>query len=46
MIVDATRFPDWVNVLELVEIYWDEVGIDMNIGGISGELLTERRRSQ
>ena len=45
MIVDATRFPAWVNVLELVDLYWDEVGIDMNIGGISGELLTERREA-
>ena len=43
MIVDATRFPAWVDVLELVDLYWDEVGIDMNIGGISGELLEERR---
>lgn len=43
MIVDGTRFPDWVNVLELVELYWEKVGIDMNIGAISGELLTERR---
>jgi peptide/nickel transport system substrate-binding protein len=43
MLVDGTRFPDWVDVLQLVEIYWDEVGIDMNIGAISGELLTERR---
>ncbi len=43
MLVDATRFPAWVNVLELVDLYWDEVGIDMNIAGISGELLTERK---
>ena len=43
MIVDATRFPAWVDVLEFVELYWAEVGIDMNIGGISGELLEERR---
>jgi hypothetical protein len=43
MLVDATRFPAWVNVLELVDLYWDEVGIDMNISGISGELLTERK---
>ena len=45
MLVDGTRFPDWVNVLELVEIYWGEIGIDMNIGAISGELLTERREA-
>ena len=45
MIVDATRFPAWIDVLELVEIYWEEVGIDMNIAGISGELLTERREA-
>ena len=43
LIVDATRFPAWVDVLELVEIYWEEVGIDMDIDGISGELLDERR---
>ena len=42
MLVDATRFPAWVNVLELVDLYWDEVGIDMNVSGISGELLLER----
>lgn len=40
--VDATRFPDWVDVLELVDLYWEAVGIDMNIDGISGELLQER----
>ena len=34
-----------MNVLELVDLYWDEVGIDMNIAGISGELLTERRKA-
>jgi peptide/nickel transport system substrate-binding protein len=34
-----------VNVLELVDLYWDEVGIDMNIAAISGELLTERREA-
>jgi peptide/nickel transport system substrate-binding protein len=45
MIVDGNRFPDWVNVLELVDIYWDEIGIDMQIGAISGELLTERRNA-
>lgn len=45
MIVDATRFPDWVNVLELVQIYWKAVGVDMNIGGITGDLLEERRKA-
>jgi len=45
MILDATRFPDWVNVLELVQIYWKAVGVDMNIGGISGDLLEERRKA-
>lgn len=45
MIVDGTRFPAWVNVLELVDLYWDAVGIDMNISAISGELLTERREA-
>ncbi len=40
--VDATRFPAWVDVLELVDLYWDAIGIDMNIDGISGELLQER----
>jgi peptide/nickel transport system substrate-binding protein len=45
LIVDATRFPAWVDVLELVEIYWEEVGIDMDIAGISGELLDERRQA-
>ena len=44
MDVDATRFPAWVNVLELVDLYWDEVGIDMSIAGISGELLEERQQ--
>jgi peptide/nickel transport system substrate-binding protein len=43
LIVDATRFPAWVDALELVEIYWEEVGIDVDIEGISGELLDERR---
>jgi len=43
LIVDATRFPAWVDALELVEIYWEEVGIDMDIDAISGELLDERR---
>jgi peptide/nickel transport system substrate-binding protein len=42
LLVDATRFPDWVDVLELVDIYWDEIGINMNVTGISGELLQER----
>jgi peptide/nickel transport system substrate-binding protein len=45
LIVDATRMPDWIDVLELVDIYWDEVGIDMTIQGISGELLDERRQA-
>jgi peptide/nickel transport system substrate-binding protein len=45
MLVDGTRFPDWVNVLELVELYWEKIGIDMQIGAISGELLTERREA-
>jgi peptide/nickel transport system substrate-binding protein len=43
LIVDATRFPAWVDALELLEIYWEEVGIDVDIEGISGELLDERR---
>ena len=45
LIVDATRFPAWVDALELVEIYWGEVGIDVDIEGISGELLDERRNA-
>ena len=45
LVVDATRMPDWIDVLELVDIYWDEVGIDMTIQGISGELLDERRQA-
>jgi peptide/nickel transport system substrate-binding protein len=45
LIVDATRFPAWVDVLELVELYWEEVGIDMDIDAISGELLQERRQA-
>jgi peptide/nickel transport system substrate-binding protein len=45
LIVDATRFPAWVDVLELVEIYWAEIGIDVDIVGISGELLDERRQA-
>jgi peptide/nickel transport system substrate-binding protein len=28
-----------------VEIYWEEVGIDMDIDAISGELLDERRQA-
>jgi len=45
LIVDATRMPDWIDVLEMVKIYWDQVGIDMTIQGISGELLDERRQA-
>jgi peptide/nickel transport system substrate-binding protein len=45
LIVDATRMPDWIDVLEMVKIYWQPVGIDMEIQGISGELLDERRKA-
>jgi peptide/nickel transport system substrate-binding protein len=45
LIVDATRMPDWIDVLELVDIYWNEVGVDMTVQGISGELLDERRKA-
>jgi peptide/nickel transport system substrate-binding protein len=45
MIVDGTRFPDWVDILEFVDLYWAEIGIDMNIDAISGELLDQRRNA-
>lgn len=45
LIVDATRMPDWIDVLEMVEIYWQKVGIDMDLQPISGELLDQRRRA-
>lgn len=45
LIVDATRFADWVDSMELVSTYWKNVGIQMNVSGISGELLQTRRES-
>ena len=45
LLIDGTRFADWVDAAEMVEGYWQEIGIDMNIASISGELLTERRNA-
>lgn len=45
LIVDATRMEDWVDSMELVSGYWEDVGIDMNVTGISGELLQTRREA-
>ncbi|MCB0113046.1 MAG: ABC transporter substrate-binding protein [Caldilineaceae bacterium] len=45
LLIDGTRFTDWVDAAELVEIYWAEVGVDLNIASITGELLTERREA-
>lgn len=41
--VDDTRFPDWVDVLELVKKYWAAVGIDMQVQAMDGTLLQARR---
>lgn len=43
LLIDGTRFTDWVDAAELVELYWEAVGVDMNVVSISGELLGERR---
>jgi peptide/nickel transport system substrate-binding protein len=42
LLIDGTRFTDWVDAAELVEVYWEEIGVDMNIAAITGELLQER----
>jgi peptide/nickel transport system substrate-binding protein len=42
LLIDGTRFTDWVDAAELVETYWEDIGVDMNIAAITGELLTER----
>ncbi len=45
MSVDDTRFTDWVDVLQQVQNYWADVGIQMEIDPMDGTLLEERRKA-